>query len=394
MIRFPGRALLVVVGLLLAQPPAGHARQYAAVEAAVREGIRQGVFPGAVVVIGRRDTVLYARGFGHFTWAASSPVPSVDSTLWDLASLTKVVATASVAMRLADRGQLDLDTPVTRLLPRFTGNGREAVTLRMLLDHTSGLPAFAPLYRDAETRAAAIERLWEVPLRRAPGRSPDYSDLNAILLALAMEVITAQSFDELARQEVFDPLGMTQTLFAPPASLRGRIAPSMRDEQGPIAGRPSDPNAFALGGIAGHAGVFGTAADLARFAQAWLRRGSLPGGTTWVAARTMGQFLERGVQSGTRMLGWDTPRDFVLRNTTTSFGSLASPLTYGHTGWSGTSLWIDPEADLFMILLTNRSYDPRARNSLVAIRDVRHAVSDAARTSVVAVCRMAVEVRC
>ncbi|MFN2315568.1 MAG: serine hydrolase domain-containing protein [Gemmatimonadales bacterium] len=394
MTRSPGRALMVVLAVVLAVPPASHARQYADVEAAVRAGIRQGVFPGAAVVIGRRDTVLYARGFGRFTWAANSAVPSADSTLWDVASLTKVVATASVAMRLADRGQLDLDTPVARFLPRFTGGGRERVTVRMLLDHTSGLPAFAPLYQDAETREAAIARLWEVPLRRLPGRSPDYSDLNAILLALAMEAITGQPFDELVHQEVFEPLGMTETLFAPPASLRRRIAPSMRDSRGPIAGRPSDPNAFALGGVAGHAGVFATAADLARFAQAWLRQGHHPGGGTWVSPLTLRQFLERGTQSGTRMLGWDSPRDVVPRNTTTSFGSLATALTYGHTGWSGTSMWIDPASDLFMILLTNRSYDPRVRNSLVAIRDVRHAVSNAARTSVLAQCQLVAEVRC
>ena len=394
MTQAPGRALLVALAVLLAVPPATHARQYADVAAAVQAGIRQGVFPGAVVVIGRRDTVLYARGFGRFTWAANATVPSVDSTLWDLASITKVVATASTVMRLVDRGQLDLDAPVSRFLPRFAGDGRERVTLRMLLDHTSGLPAFAPLYRDAETREAAITRLWDVPLRREPGRSPDYSDLNAILLALAMEVITGQPFDELVRQEVFEPLGMTETLFAPPASLRRRIAPSMRDAQGPIAGRPSDPNALALGGIAGHAGVFGTAADLARFAQAWLRQGHLGGEVRWVSASTMRQFLVRGPQGGTRLLGWDSPRDFVPRNTTTSFGSLASAMTYGHTGWSGTSMWIDPEADLFMILLTNRSYEPRARNSLVAIRDVRHAVSNAVRTSVLAQCRLVADVRC
>lgn len=388
------RALLLGLAMLLAVPPATHARQYADVEAAVLAGIRQGVFPGAAVVIGRRDTVLYARGFGRFTWTASSMVPSADSTLWDLASLTKVVATASVAMRLADRGQLDLDAPVARFLPRFTGGGREHVTVRMLLDHTSGLPAFAPLYRNAETRDDAINRIYEVALRRAAGLTAEYSDLNAILLGLVTERITGQPFDELVRQEVFEPLGMTETLFAPPVSLRRRIAPSMRDDQGPLAGRPSDPNAFAMGGIAGHAGVFGTAMDLARFAQVWLRQGRLSDDSRWVSAMTLRQFLERGSRTGTRLLGWDSPRMNPPLTTTTSFGSLANALTYGHTGWSGTSMWIDPEADLFMILLTNRSYEPRARNSLIAIRDVRHAVSNAARTSVLAQCQLVAAVRC
>ncbi len=369
------------------------ARQYPEVELAVEAAIRGGVFPGAVVVIGRRDSILYARGFGRFTWEPASPVPSPDSTLWDLASLTKVVATASIAMTLADRGQLDLDAPVTRFLPRFTGGGRERVTVRMLLDHTSGLPAFAPLYQDAETREAAIERLWAVELRRLAGQSPEYSDLNAILLGLVLEKVAGVSLAHLAHREVFEPLGMTQTLYAPGEALRERIAPSIGDAKGPLPGVPSDPNALALDGVAGHAGVFGTAMDLARFAQAWLREGELENGRRWVSAMTLRQFLVRSSPTGTRALGWDTPVRTPLERTT-SFGALAGFGTYGHTGWSGTSLWFDPASDLFLVLLSNRSYLPRARNSLIAIRDVRHQVSDAARSSVMAQCRVAVVVRC
>jgi len=384
---------LQVIGFLTAAAPELPARQYAEVSAAVQAGIRAGVFPGAVVVIGRRDSILFARGFGRFTWSARSPAPSPDSTLWDLASLTKVVATASTAMTLADRGQLDLDARVGRYLPRFTGGGRDGITLRMLLDHTSGLPAFAPLYQNARTREDAIERLWAVQPRRTPGLQAEYSDLNAILLALVLEQAGGIPFDQLVRQEVFEPLGMRQTLFAPGADLRPRISPSLRDARGPIAGWPSDPNAMALGGIAGHAGVFGTAMDLARFAQAWLRRGQLADGRTWVRAETVARFLGRSPNAGTRVLGWDTPQD-GLRNRTSSFGSLAVAGTYGHTGWTGTSLWIDPASDLFLVLLTNRSFDPRVRESLVAIRDVRHQVSDAVRGSVLAQCRVAVPVRC
>jgi CubicO group peptidase (beta-lactamase class C family) len=264
----------------------------------------------------------------------------------------------------------------------------------MLLDHTSGLPAFAPLYKDAETREQAIEHLWEVSLRRTPGRSPDYSDLNAILLGLIVERIAGVPLDQLARQEVFDPLGMHQTLFAPGANLRPTIAPSMSDDQGPLAGRPSDPNAFALGGVAGHAGVFGTGRVLARFAQAWLREGQLADGRQWVSALTLRQFLVLSSPTSTRMLGWDTPARNPFLRTTTSFGSMPSPTTYGHTGWSGTSLWLDPTNDLFMILLTNRSFDPQVRQSLGAIRDARHHISDAARRSAGARCAGAGSVRC
>lgn len=386
--------LALALACLLAPPASIAARQFADVDAAVAQAIKDQVFPGAVVIIGRRDTVLYARGFGHFTWSPTSPVPSPDSTLWDLASLTKVVATASIAMALVDRGQLDLDAPVANFLPRFTGEGRERVSVRMLLDHTSGLPAFAPLYQDAATRDQAIEHLWSVPLRRVPGQSPDYSDLNAILLGLVVERITGVPLHQLARQEVFDPLGMTQTRYLPTEALLPRVVPSMSDDQGPIAGRPSDPNAFALDGVAGHAGVFGTGSDLARFAQAWLREGKLANGQRWVSALTLRQFLQRSPATSNRALGWDTPTRDPFLTTTTSFGSMPSLLTYGHTGWSGTSLWLDPAGDLFVIILTNRSFDPQVRRSLIAIRDVRHYVSDAARTSVMALCAAVQAVRC
>lgn len=389
----PLRRVALVAVLAGISPATLPARQFEEVARAVQAGIREGIYPGAAVVIGRRDTVLYSRGFGRLTWSADAPAASPDSTLWDLASLTKVVATASIALALHDRGRLDLDAAVAEFLPRFSGGGRERVTLRMLLDHTSGLPAFAPLYRNARTREDAVEQLWGVALRRRPGEATEYSDLNAILLGLVLERVGRQSLDQLARQEVFEPLGMWQTRFAPPASLRARIAPSMRDGQGPIAGRPSDPNAMAMGGIAGHAGVFGTAADLARFAQAWLRQGLLSDGRRWVSAEAMAGFVARTPGGAGRMLGWDVPNPGPL-DRTTSFGALASGATYGHTGWTGTSLWVDPAGDLFVVLLTNRSYDPRVRQSLVAIRDVRHQVSDAARTSVLAQCRVVVQVRC
>ena len=360
----------------------------------MEEGIKLGVYPGAVVMIGRSDTVLYARGFGHFTWSRNSPVPDPETTLWDLASLTKVVATTSAAMRLVDRGGLYLETPVKVYLPQFSGGGKDRVTLRMLLDHTSGLPSSAPLYRGAADRDAAIANLWKVELRRPPGARSEYSDLNAILLGLVLERVAKVSFPDVIQQEVLDPLIMRRTFFAPPASVRRDIAPSLSDRQGPIAGRVSDPNAFAMGGIAGHAGLFSTGGDLARFAQAWLRGGALRQGARWVTSATMGEFLTRSSRSDTRALGWDSP-SLPSGNAMTSFGSLANVDTFGHTGWSGTSIWIDPVSDLFVVLLTNRSYQPKVRQSLTAIRDVRHAVSDAARESFLAQCGGGVvQIRC
>ncbi|MBA3317976.1 MAG: beta-lactamase family protein, partial [Gemmatimonadales bacterium] len=218
----------LVAALMLTIPAAPSAAQtYAQVDQAALAGIREGLYPGAVVVIGRRDSILYSRGYGHFTWNPSSSVPRPDSTLWDIASITKVVATASSAMRLVDQGKLDLDAPVGRYLPRFSGGLKNQVTVRMLLDHTSGLKTYVPIYRRAgRSRSRMISLLYAQPLVRAPGDSAAYSDLNAMLLGLVIESVARTPLDRFADTEVFDPLGMGQTRFRLPARLKRRTAPS------------------------------------------------------------------------------------------------------------------------------------------------------------------------
>jgi CubicO group peptidase (beta-lactamase class C family) len=173
--------------LLLGPVTAPADTSFAPAARVVERGIRAGVYPGAVLVVGRRDTILFAQGFGHLTWSKRASRPSVGETRWDLASLTKVVATASAVLVLVDQGRVSLDDPVVRYLPRFHGNGRDRVTVRMLLDHTSGLPAYLPFYKLAATRSAAIERLYREPLRHLPGAVTEYSDLNGILLGLLVE---------------------------------------------------------------------------------------------------------------------------------------------------------------------------------------------------------------
>lgn len=349
---------------------------YAAVAALVERGIRRGVYPGAVVVIGRRDSVLYSRGFGHLTWAPNAPVPSPTTTFWDLASLTKVMATASSVMVLVDRGVVELDAPVARYLHRFGGGGRERVTVRMLLDHTSGLPAYLAFHRLVTTRDAAIEMLYREPLVREPGTAELYSDLNAILLGLLVEAVSSESLDAFAAREVMQPLGLTRTVFAPALSTGASVAPSRKVGGRPAAGRVNDDNAFLFGGVAGQAGLFSTGSDVARFAQYWLRQGAVESGH-WVAPATMQEFLRRSSDPGTpggRALGWDTPT--VGGDDPSIYGTRAGSRTYGHTGWTGTMVWIDPGRDLFMVFLTNRSLDPRARRSLTAMRDIRSALSN------------------
>jgi CubicO group peptidase (beta-lactamase class C family) len=296
-------ALVAALMTTITAAPAA-AQTYAQVDRAVQAGIRDGLYPGAVVVIGRRDSILYSRGYGHFTWNSASRVPEPDSTLWDIASITKVVATASSAMRLVDRGELDLDAPVGRYLPRFSGGLKNQVTVRMLLDHTSGLKSYAPIYKQAGgSRSRMISLLYAQPLMRPPGDSAEYSDFNAMLLGLLIESISGTTLDRFADTAVFNPLGMTETRFRLPVRLKRRTAPSGMWRGEPVPGDVNDQNAAAFGGVAGHAGVFSTGTDLARFAQVWLRGGMGPAGS-WVSPATMRQFLTKGPPSPTPARAW------------------------------------------------------------------------------------------
>ncbi len=366
------RVLLLGSLLLQTRQPRAHP-VFAAIQPLVERGIHRGIYPGGVVVVGRRDAILYAKGFGHLTWARGASVPNPRETRWDLASLTKVVATASSAMVLVDQGRVSLDAPVARYLPRFTGEGRELVTVRMLLDHTSGLPAYLPFYRLAGSRAAAIELLYGVVPNRIPGSSAVYSDLNAILLGILVEAVTGESLDHFAGRSVFDPLGLGDTMFAPSLPPDVSVAPSWSSGGQPLPGRVNDENANLLGGIAGHAGLFSTGMDIAKFAQAWLRLGTTSSGT-WVSAATIHEFLRRSTRSGSRALGWDTPDQ--SGSAPSIYGRMAGPSTFGHSGWTGTMLWVDPVRNLFLVFLTNRSLEPRARHSIAALRALRGQLSD------------------
>ena len=354
--------------------PAQH--RFGAVDAAVREGISRGTYPGAVVVIGRADTILYAKGYGRFTWSRTSRTPDPGTTLWDLASLSKIVGTASAMAVLVGDQRLDLDAPVPQYLPEFVGAGKDHVTVRMLLNHTSGLPAYAPLYR-SPTSDSAVAQLLSIPLTRAVGARPIYSDLNAMLAGLVVERISGQSLDTFVRSAVFAPLGMHATMYRPAAADHLLVAPTSRVRGRSVAGVVNDKNARRLGGVAGHAGLFSTGTDIARFAQSWLRVTALS--TPWVNASTLMGFFERTPESGSRALGWDTPE---LRDdgSPSVFGRCATESTFGHTGWTGTEVWLDREQNLFVVFLTNRSYAPRApASSFTQLRNTRAKVSDAAR---------------
>lgn len=349
-----------------------------ALDQAVEAGIRSRTYPAAAVVVGRSDTILYAKGYGTFTWAGDSRRPDPAYSLWDVASLSKVLATASAVAVLVDRQQLDLDAPVSRVLPQFAGEVKDHVTVRMLLDHTSGLPAWAALGGREGTVAGARSRLFDVALTRPVGETALYSDLNAIVAAEVVAQASGTSFDQFTRELVFGPTGMRGATWQPTPADQLRSVPTERRADGsPLVGSVHDPNARVLGGVAGHAGVFATGIDLAHFAQKWLRGLRLVD-SSWVRPATLARFAQRTEVAGTRALGWDTPLLMPPDGMPPLYGACATATTLGHTGFTGTLLWIDPEADLFVVFLTNRSYQP-TRRSLSEMRELRAAVSDAAR---------------
>lgn len=358
--------MLVALGLLLAvQDPA-------ALDSAVRVGITEGVYPGAVAIVGTSDRILLARGYGHYTWNPASRVPDPDSTLFDVASLTKVVATTTAIMLLADRGQLALQTPVQRYLPGFVGEGKEQVTVRLLLEHRSGLRAGLRLDTLARNAAEARALVLAEPLRFPPATRVVYSDLNAMLLGWIVESVTGESLDVFVAREVFGPLHMTSSGFRPPRSRAVNVMPVGLWRGHAIAGEVHDQNAARLDGVAGHAGLYVTGSDLGRFAQFMLQRGTLSDGEVLVRAGVVDAFTRRG--PGNRALGWEA-RDTTA---TDNSGRYMSAATFGHTGFTGTSLWIDPERDLFVVLLTNRVFAPRTNRSITLLKSVRGEVADAA----------------
>ena len=346
------------------------------IDQVIGRAIKAGGFPGAAVVVGRRGATVWERGFGNLTWSSKSPVvPS--RSIYDLASLTKVVATATAIMILYDQDRIELSDRVSRYLPDFSGGAKDDVTIHDLLEHRSGLPAGRDLWRIAYSPGEARRAAIATPLECQPRKCLIYSDLGADMLGFVVEEISGQRLDAFMQTHVFGPLGMAETFFRPHWTLRDRIAPTeLTPPRGyPLRGEVHDENAFALGGVAGHAGLFSTASDLAVFAQMMLNGGHY-NGVRIVSDSTVARFTARTAARGTRALGWDTCGNDG------SCGNYLSQRAYGHTGYTGTSLWIDPDRDLFVILLTNRVHAARARRPAKVIADIRADISDAAALAV------------
>lgn len=343
---------------------------------------RSGAFPGAVAAVGGAEGPAAVKALGA---AALQPVSAAmePGTLFDLASLTKVVATTPAILHLLEAGAFVLETPVKHILPAFTD---ARVTIRHLLTHTSGLPAWRGLYLDHRGWEAYTRAICGEALEREPGRLTVYSDLGFILLGAIVQRVTGQTLPDFCRETVFEPLGMTETGWCPQVP-RERIAATEtgnrveyamcgeraqtfpRWREGVIWGGVNDGNAYyGLDGVASHAGLFGTAADLVRYAQAWLRGGAPILGRHTVSLATRSHTPS---MSANRALGWQKPPAAAFPEGRASCGDMLSASAYGHTGFTGTSLWIDPEKELFIILLTNRLH-PSASDGLTAVRPAFH----------------------
>jgi CubicO group peptidase (beta-lactamase class C family) len=365
-----GPRLAAVTVLESARPEAvGFARSLGAtLDSLGRAAVADSAAPAVAIAVGRHGRLVHLRGYGAVDWAPGSAAVT-DSTLFDLASVTKVVATTTAAMILEEQGMLDLDRTVASYLPELSDPAKAAITVRMLLTHRGGLESFAPLYRDYRTREQYLEQINLRPLRHAPGTTTVYSDWDLILLQLVIERLTGQTLDAFVHDRVFAPLGMRETTFRP-SLPRDRIAATERDTArrgGLIWGEVHDPNAWALGGVAGHAGLFGSARDLAVFAQMLLNGGEY-GGVRILRPQTVARWTAPQGPGASRALGWDTPSG------ESSAGRYFSPRSFGHTGYTGTSLWIDPERGVFVVLLTTR-VNPTSANQKAG--PLRRAVADA-----------------
>jgi CubicO group peptidase (beta-lactamase class C family) len=334
--------------------------------------LADGAFPGAYAAIGTADGLVADYGVGRLD-AADGTRPTA-STVWDLASLTKVIGTTSAVLQLVGTGRVALDSPVVRYLPAWTATGAERITVRHLLTHSSGLPAWRALYKEASTAEEAESQLFATSPDTLPGVRYVYSDLGFILLGKMVERVSGERLAAYDSANLFGPLGMRDTRYLPPASWLGRVAPTEVDpwRGRQIRGEVHDENAFRLGGVSGHAGLFSSGRDLIRFAQMYLSYGTLDG-VRILDSATVAAFTR--VQDATisrRALGWETPTGG------NSAGSKLSPGAFGHTGFTGTSLWMDPTQGVFVLLLTNRVNPSRENRKIGAVRT---ALADAAMSA-------------
>jgi beta-glucosidase-like glycosyl hydrolase/CubicO group peptidase (beta-lactamase class C family) len=347
-----------------------HPRRLGRADSLLHASIREQAFPGAALAVGREKTVAKLDGYGYYTYALEEPVTA--RSRFDLASLTKVIATTTAAMKLYEAGRLALDDRVAKYLPDFAQNGKGEVTIRRLLTHSSGLKPYLGTGERGETRTDIERAIMAQPLQYESGAKSEYSGLGMIALQLVVERITGQSLAAYAEKHIFEPLGMMRTGFrsVDAGATDSSFVPTA-DGEDAFYGRVHDPLARQMGGVSGNAGLFSTAEDLSKFAYMLVNEGRIYG-KQFLEKETIERFTRRaeGLGESTRALGWDTK---TMGEGYSAAGSRFGPESFGHTGYTGTSLWVDPEKDLFAVLLTNRVYPRGGENDkITGVRPMLH----------------------
>lgn len=377
--------LISFISLFLAALPVfGQVYDFTRVDEIVTRGIGIGAYPGAQLIIGTEEGIIFERNYGNYTYDEFSPTVTEES-IYDLASVTKVVATTSAVMKLYEAGLLDLNSQVSMHLPEFTSNGKESITVLNLLLHNSGLEAFVPFYTMYKDRSEVLSHIFSMNLSYPTGTKTVYSDLNAILLGEIVEKISGQSLDEYCSVNIFMPLGMRSTCFKPEGTLLDLSVPTEKDDywrMKQLKGEVHDEAAYLMGGVSGNAGLFSNSKDLYRFIKLILKKGTYYNFDSAKYARLFNEstieFFTKRYEGlpydNTRALGWETKPN---KETTyrIACGENISMECFGHTGYTGTSIWCDKERGLIIIFLTNRVY-PTRNNTL--IRDIRPDLHNAA----------------
>ena len=351
----------------------------ARLDSIMNEAIHEHAFPGGQLLVAKDGAVVYNKSFGSFEYSPGSSKVNA-STIYDLASVTKVIATTSAIMRLYDEEKIRLDDSVMKYIPEFGNKGKEKITIRNLLLHNGGLPAFKRLYLTCKSPEEVLDSIYQTEMIYPIGDSTVYSDFDFILLGKIVEKISGVTLDKYVDSVFFKPLGMPSTIFSaeggsasggnPPSSILKEIAPTEYDSvyrKRLMQGEVHDENAFALGGVSGHAGLFSTASDLSIFLQMIMNGGNY-GGRQYLKPETIKLFSTRQGKHSTRALGWDTK----TVNGYSSAGTLFGEKSFGHTGFTGTSVWVEPEKNIFVILLTNRVNPTRNNSKIMQIRPKVH----------------------
>ena len=338
------------------------------IDSVIIHAIEDSAFPGAVVLVSKDGEVIYEKGFGYFTYDESSSKVST-TTIYDIASLTKVIATTTAAMICIDRNLFKPDDPVYKHISEFSENGKETVTIKNLLLHNSGLPAWKKFYNKNLDADSIIKNIYQTKPEYPVGTKTVYSDLGIIVLGKLIETVTEKKLNRFCNDEIFIPLKMNNTYFNPPDSVKYKIPPTEIDKHWRkklVQGEVHDETSSLLGGVAGHAGLFSTANDLSKLIQMLLDKGKY-NVEYFIKPETVKLFTKRHSPKSTRALGWDTKSA-----TRSSAGNKFSKTSFGHTGFTGTSIWIDPVRNLFVVFLTNRVYPSRENKKIIVIRPKLH----------------------